>query len=74
LSKREKNILNKDLEIHNFRSMLPYYKSTLHDIFQHVAEGPDKKYFVLAGKGDRADVFDMLIVVNCLRHGRETGM
>jgi hypothetical protein len=51
LSKREKNIVTKDLEIQNFRSMLPYYKSTLHDILRHVGEGNEKRYFVLAGRG-----------------------
>jgi hypothetical protein len=28
------------------------------------------KVFVLAGVNERADVFDTLIVANCLRHGR----
>jgi hypothetical protein len=37
----------------------------------HVAD--EMTVFVLPRVNERADVFDTLIVANCLRHGRETG-
>lgn len=72
VSVKEKNLI--DLghpRTPDFRSFLSFFKKTLLQISMHVAD--EMKVFVLAGVNERADVFDTLIVANCLRHGRETG-
>jgi hypothetical protein len=35
---------------------------------------PQTKAFIIAGDGDKASVCDTAIIINCVRHSRETGL
>ena len=46
----------------------------LHQMILDSTSKPPTKAFIIAGDGNKAAVCDTAIIVNCVRHGRETGL
>lgn len=56
----------------HFRTMLAYWKDRLHAIMVAFARNPKARLFAFAGKKQRGEP-DLILIVNGIRHARETG-
>lgn len=74
LSKREQRITSKGTKLTDFRSVLPKLKETVYEMFQNVLATPPTKNFIVSS-GEQSDpCVDTCIIVDRVRHGRETGV
>jgi len=56
----------------DFRLFLPKFRKNLQQILLHTVDGMN--VFAKARNAERANVFVTLIIANCPRRGRETGI